>query len=142
MAAATANWQRLADTAPVVIETLEGLRAIIRSGVVNNKLVKVVGTFDVRIPIEISSVGTLYDFSTCHLRAHALPVLNIVGFMNCFNELSVDLELPEGAQAGPVETLENGQEPSGNFVISGIVDSGSAFLDLSLYAPPCPVEHD
>jgi hypothetical protein len=137
VSAASAKWAQLAQTKAIEVDTIEGLRSLISSGFANGKLIKVSGELVVKTPLVVSSRGTLYDFSECILVSQTLPVLFITGFMNCFNDMNI--ELPQDNQAEPVETLEEDQEPSGKHVVSGFVDSGSAFLDLSLFTT-CPVE--
>jgi hypothetical protein len=130
---ASQRWMKTATMEPCVVETLEGLRGIVRPGMMNSKLVRVVGTFDVHSPIEVETYGTVYDFEDCILNGKAFPVLVSRGYMNCFNGVFINVDVPKDVELAPFEALQIGQEPSGASVIAGYADTGSAFIDLSIF---------
>jgi hypothetical protein len=140
--AAAEGWRRTANTEPQVVETLEGLRSLAVPGVMDRKLIRVVGEFEVHSPIEIWSQGSVYDFDDCVLIAKKLPVFITRGVANCLNGVFINVDLNPEREVGPFEAIRPGQEPSGNCVIAGYPDTGTAFIELEILCIPrtCPTE--
>lgn len=129
----TNSWLQTSSEIPVDVQHLEGFRGLASTSLMDRKLIRLIGRLEVKSPIEVTTTAAVYDLSNCTLVAHCLPVLVVRGFSNCFSEVSIEL-LP-GADPLPVETLEAHEHPSGEAVISGYIDTGSAFLDFSIRTP-------
>ena len=129
---ATDWWMQASEMEPQEVHTLEGLRNLARSSMRGLRQVKVIGTFEVEVPIEFTTTGILYDFEDCILVARNYPALVCRGAMNCYSSLVIDTDRPVEETFVPFEVLQEGQDPSGNCVIAGYANTGSAFLDLQV----------
>lgn len=129
---ASACWMKIACSEPHLVETLEGLRGLARQGLMDSKLIRVVGTFEVHSPIEIDTVGTVYDFEDCVLIAKCYPAMITRGRMNCLNAVFISMENDTDEEIAPFESLRCGEEPSGKSVVCGYADTGTAFIDLNI----------